>query len=67
MDFEDQVLTLPCGQCGKEFKKTIRWLQSHNEITCDCGGVLRVNSHQLLNVSRTRNDVIDRIRRQFRK
>ena len=66
-DFESRVLTLPCGQCGKEFEKSIGWLEVHDEIICDCGGVLKINREQLIQVVRTRQKIIDRMRRSFRK
>lgn len=66
-DLDSLTLTLPCGKCGKEFEKSIGWLKVHDEFTCDCGGVLRIERQQLLDALKAREDVIDRIRRSLRK
>jgi len=34
----DQVeISIPCSDCGKSTKKTMKWVQSHAELICECG------------------------------
>ena len=32
--FEDAEITIPCMNCNKKTKKTIRWIHTHVEFNC---------------------------------
>ncbi|MDP2322539.1 MAG: hypothetical protein Q8N51_00725 [Gammaproteobacteria bacterium] len=41
--FDDTLLSLPCPNCGHETPKTIGWLKTHDEYTCACGGLIKLD------------------------
>lgn len=44
--FDAAAVSIPCGNCGRNHKKTIRWLRTHTEIDCEYGTKTRLESGQ---------------------
>jgi len=34
---DDVEIEIPCSQCGRKMKKSIRWIKNNSEFTCACG------------------------------
>lgn len=41
---DSHEIELPCGGCGRKTKKAIGWINSHQQFTCPCGAVTRLNT-----------------------
>lgn len=44
---DDISVTLPCEDCGRETKKSIRWIKSHAEFRCACGTLIRLDAAKI--------------------
>jgi len=45
--FENQTIDLTCTKCNTKHSKKIGWIKSHNQFTCSCGTIIRVDSKDL--------------------
>ena len=41
---DDLPIPLTCPKCSRETKKTIGWVNTHNEFTCSCGAVITLDT-----------------------
>ena len=41
---DDLEIEIPCENCGRKTKKTIRWIKSNNEFVCACGTHISLDS-----------------------
>ena len=47
--FDNQTLDVTCPRCGKQVKKTVAWIKSHNEFTCSgCRNRVELDRDQFL-------------------
>ena len=45
---DSQKLGIPCPACSNETEKTIGWIKTHDHFTCRCGGVVTLQSDEIL-------------------
>ncbi|CAM5194630.1 Transposase OS=Bosea thiooxidans OX=53254 GN=SAMN05660750_03320 PE=4 SV=1 [Bosea thiooxidans] len=47
--FNKAELTVPCPDCGQKHTKTIGWIQTHDQFTCErCGERIHLDHDHLL-------------------
>jgi hypothetical protein len=39
-------IELECENCGGKTKKSIEWIKVHDQFTCECGTLIRVNPNK---------------------
>lgn len=44
---DGQEIELPCENCRRKTKKSIRWIKANKEFTCACGTVIVLDANQL--------------------
>ncbi len=45
--FDDEMLDIPCPDCGKNAEKSVRWLKANKKLTCSgCGQTIDLQSDQ---------------------
>lgn len=64
--FENQQITIACKKCGRQHKKTIGWIRTHNgsKISCSCGTDLLIDSGQF---DRQIKDLEKQLKNLFKK
>jgi DNA-directed RNA polymerase subunit RPC12/RpoP len=40
---EDAEIEFQCENCGRKTKKSIEWIEDHDEFACDCGTMIPVD------------------------
>ena len=45
--FDDAGIEVACERCGHKTMKTIGWIKSHTQLTCQCGTLINIDSSQL--------------------
>ena len=40
---DDAGIELQCENCGRKTKKSIEWIENHDEFACDCGTTIPVD------------------------
>ena len=64
--FETAPINFECPQCAHKIQKTIGWLTSHKDMTCDgCGVTIKLNTDELSSGVKKVEDALDRIPKQF--
>jgi hypothetical protein len=48
MNFDEEVIEFPCGDCGRTIKVTIGWLKLNSEYECDCGTINEIDATDVL-------------------
>ncbi len=62
----DQVeISIPCSDCGKSTKKTTKWVQSHDELICECGVAIDLDEIEETQSSRRLRKSLKRIAKAF--
>lgn len=41
---DDREIELTCEDCGVKTKKSIDWINAHDELTCECGTLIPVDA-----------------------
>jgi hypothetical protein len=63
----DQVeISIPCSDCGKRTKKTMTWVQSHEELTCECGASIDLDKTEETQATRRLRKSLKRIATTFK-
>lgn len=44
---DDIEIPIPCEQCRRKIPKRIGWIKTHHQLTCPCGTVIGLDTHQL--------------------
>ena len=64
----DQVeISIPCSDCGKSTKKTMKWVQSHDELICECGASIDLNKIEETQATRRLKKSLKRIEKIFKQ
>jgi hypothetical protein len=63
----DQVeISIPCSDCGKRTKKTMKWVQSHEELICECGASIDLDKTEETQATRRLRKSLKRIAKTFK-
>lgn len=47
--FDDQSISITCRSCGKETRKKLAWLKTHDKLVCPgCKAVIRLEAKKAL-------------------
>jgi len=41
---DDAEIELQCENCGRKTKKSMEWIEDHDELACDCGTMIPVDA-----------------------
>jgi len=41
---DDAEIELQCENCGRKTKKSMEWIEDHDEFACDCGTTIPVDA-----------------------
>lgn len=61
--FDDTKIDIPCPDCGRESKQTIRRLKTNPELSCSCGARFHVKADQLRRTLKKIEDSLKRLGR----
>jgi hypothetical protein len=64
--FDNQTISIPCPECGHKTRKSIRWIRAHDEFTCQCGVVIRLERDKLLAGLEKAEGAIANLKRRLR-
>lgn len=70
MNFDDEIVEIPCNKCKRKNKKTINWLKQNNKLICKCGTEIVIESSQFKKeISKIEQSLeeLDRILKNFGK
>lgn len=63
----DQVgISIPCSDCGKSTRKTMNWVQSHDELVCECGASIDLDKTEATQATRRLKKSLKRIVKTFK-
>ncbi len=63
----DQVeISIPCSDCGRSIKKTMKWVQSHDELICECGASIDLDHTEETQATRRLKKSFKRIAKNFK-
>ncbi len=63
----DQVeISIPYSDCGKGTKKTMKWVQSHDELVCECGASIDLDETEETQATRRLRKSLKRIEKTFK-
>ena len=63
----DQVgISIPCSDCGKSTKKTMKWVQNHDELICECGVAIDLDEIEETKSTRRLRKFLKRIAKTFK-
>ena len=63
----DQVeISIPCSDCGKRTMKTMTWVQSHEELTCEWGASIDLDHTEETQATRRLRKSLNRIAKTFK-
>ncbi|MGD0230291.1 MAG: hypothetical protein ABSC19_08025 [Syntrophorhabdales bacterium] len=58
---DDAEVELQCENCGRKTKKSMEWVEGHDEFACDCGTMIPVDASkfrkELVKAESTRDGV----------
>jgi len=43
---ENVSINVPCPECGKRTKKTMKWVQSNPTMPCECGATVDLDANE---------------------
>ena len=63
----DQVeISIPCSDCCKSTKKTMKWVQSRYELICECGVAIDLDEIEKTQSTRRFRKSLKRIAKTFK-
>ena len=63
----DQVeISIPCPDCGKRAKKSMKWVQSHDVLVCECGTSIDLDKAEETQATRRLRKSLKRIAKTFK-
>ena len=63
---ENVEISIPCSNCGKWTKKTIKWVQSHDQLVCECGAAVDLDETEETQATRRLRKSLKRIEKTFK-
>ncbi|AIP33274.1 zinc finger, LSD1 subclass domain protein [Paraburkholderia xenovorans LB400] len=68
INFDNQTVDVPCGNCRKKLTETIRRLKTDPNLTCSsCGAVTHVDANEFRKVEQSVNKSLNDLRKAFGK
>ena len=64
--FDSEKLAITCKNCGRETKKTIAWLKTHDQFTCKCGTLTRLDKSEFTGNLRKADEAIAAFKRKIK-
>ena len=61
----DVGFKIPCLECGKRTEKTIRWIQTHGELICECGAAIDLDATEETKAVRTLKKTLKRLDKPY--
>ncbi len=56
---------IPCSECGKRIEKTIKWIQDHDELMCECGAAIDLDTNPETRSLRTLKKALKRLDKPY--
>jgi hypothetical protein len=63
--FDDAEIPIPCPKCGRETQKSVGWIKSNDEFTCDCGQVIRLEADDFRRGIEESEDALEDLKRKL--
>ena len=56
-------IPMTCPNCGKKIVRQVQWFKTNEEVTCECGTTIKIDSKELHEAVRAVDDLRKTLRR----